>query len=1160
MIHANFVHLHLHTEYSLLDGAIRIDDLVNRAKELKLPAVAITDHGNIFGAYDFFTKATSHGVKPILGCEMYIAPESRFKQSKGENGSDKEPTNYHLLLIVKDEKGYKNLCKLITIANFEGFYYKPRIDKEVLAEHSEGLIGLSACLKGEVASHILKKEYDKAKESGLAYKNIFGSDNFYFEIQENGLPEQKIVNEGLIKLAKEIGVPLVATNDCHYLRKEDYNFHDILLCIQTGKVVKDTNRLKMPVNEFYMKTPEEMIDRFSYMPEAIENTIKIAESCHFEFKNDGYHFPNLGIPEDEIVKTFEEKVYQGFERQIGRLLKECQGRFIREDYENRLKFEIETIKKMGFSGYFLIVHDFIDFARRNGIPVGPGRGSAAGSLVSYCLGITRIDPLRYDLLFERFLNPERASMPDVDVDFSQDRRGEVIDYIVNKYGKEMVAQIITFGSMKARMVIRDVARAMDIPLAEADRIAKMIGDSKTIKEALKAEPALNRIYKEDRRIKELIDYSMALEQFPRHASTHAAGVVIADKPIVEYMPLHKGKEGEALTQFPMKILENFGLIKFDLLGLKTLTMIENALKMIEKNYSVKINLDELTFDDPKVYELFANGDTTGIFQFESTGMKSWLMKLKPTRFEEIIAMNALYRPGPMDLIPDYIERKNGRQKVEYLFPELEEILKETYGIMVYQEQVMQISIKIGGFSKGEADLLRKAMAKKDTEKLAKLGEMFITRATEMGYDRDKVEKLFEQIAKFGSYGFNKSHSAAYAFVAYHTAYIKTYYPEEFFAALLNSEINDPDKFSAHMKECKARGITILPPDINESDMDLTVDKQKRIRFGLSAIKNVGIKAVEEIIKEREERGKFKTFFDFLERIASSKVNKKVIESLIKCGALDSLGGHRGQFLEFYETAIQKVAESRNRKKDFMVSMFGDQQIEEKNDSLPQVEPLNYSQILAFEKETLGIYLSGNPLDEYEEELRQLIDENDTCVKLTDKVDNELVRLAGLITDFQVKRSKSGKKWATAKLDDLTCYAELIFYEDVLNKFENVITTDKPCYVKGNVKIDGNEAKVYVKEVLPLEQAWAKEVKGVMINLPEKVVSKELVQELKNYLKTYRGKKNIPVYLNVSLGDEIAVLMLPRDYWIEPVVSFGRNIGAIFPDCYVKLTKEELSYV
>lgn len=1154
MTHADFVHLHLHTEYSLLDGAIRIDDLILRAKELKMPAVAITDHGNIFGAYHFFQKASNAGLKPILGCEMYIAPESRFKQSKDDN--DGEATNYHLLLIVKDERGYKNLCKLITIANFEGFYYKPRIDKEVLNKYSEGLIGLTACIKGEISSHLLKGRYENAKEAALAYKKIFGEGNFYFEIQENGLPEQKIVNEGLVKLSKEVNVPIVATNDCHYLKKEDFRFHDILLCIQTGKTVKDENRLRMTVNEFYFKTPEEMKERFCYIPEAIENTIKIAESCSFEFKKSGYHFPNLGIGEEEIVKTFESKVYEGFEREINSLIAANGGRYSREHYEERLKFEIETIKKMGFPGYFLIVHDFIAYARNNGIPVGPGRGSAAGSLVSYCLGITRIDPLKYNLLFERFLNPDRATMPDVDVDISQDRRGEVIDYIVGKYGKDMVSQIITFGSMKAKMVVRDVARAMDIPLSEADKIAKMIGDAKTIKDALKAEPQLSKIYEEDKRIRELIDFSMSLEQFPRHASTHAAGVVISDKPLVEYMPLHKGKEGETLTEFPMKVLEEFGLIKFDLLGLKTLTMIEKALKMIEKNYSVKINLDELTFDDPKVFELFANGDTTGIFQFESQGMKNWLIKLKPTKFEEIIAMNALYRPGPMDLIPDFIERKKGKQKVDYIFPELEEILKETYGIIVYQEQVMQISIKIGGFSRGEADKLRKAMAKKVQHELEKLGTEFIARAIQKGYERQKVEKLFDLIAKFGSYGFNKSHSAAYAFIAYHTAYIKAYYPEEFFAALLNTEIGDPDKFVAHIKECKERGIKILPPDVNESDMDFTVDRKKQIRFGLSAIKNVGIKAVEEIIKEREKNGRFESFYDFLERVGGSKVNKKVIESLIKCGALDSLGGHRAQFLEYYDVVLQKINEKKNKKKDFMVSMFEEDKDERKMENLPPVEPFSLSQILAFEKETLGFYLSGHPLEEYEEELKLLIGEHDRCEKISEKGDNELVRLGGIIVDLKVKRSKAGKKWASARFEDLTGSVELIFYEEVLNKYEAHITSDRPCYLKGNLKKDGADIKIYVKEVLPVEQAWAKEVKAVTINIDESFVTKDVLKELKSFIRSYRGYRNVPIFFEVRFNEYSTVITLPPDYWIEPSFVFGKNLKNLFTFCDITLMQED----
>lgn len=1154
MNQGEFVHLHVHTEYSLLDGAIRLDDLVKRASEFNMPAVAITDHGNIFGAYDFFSKAIKTGIKPILGCEMYIAPESRFKQSKSDKNG--EATNYHVLLIVKDSVGYKNLCKLITIANFEGYYYKPRIDKEVLAAHSEGLICLSACLKGEVASHILQDDYDGAKRSALEYKEIFGRENFYFELQENGLAEQKKVNEGLIKLAKEIGVSLVATNDCHYLKKEDYEFHDILLCIQTGKTVRDENRLKFSVNEFYFKSPEEMKNRFFQVPEAIENTLKIAESCSFVFENTGYHFPNLGISDQEVLKTFIEKVYEGFNAKVDRLVKEAGGRFTRKDYESRLEFEIDTIKKMGFAGYFLIVHDFIDFARRKGIPVGPGRGSAAGSLVSYCLGITKIDPLKYNLLFERFLNPERATMPDVDVDFCQDRRGDVIDYLVKKYGKEMVAQIITFGSMKARMVVRDVARAMEIPLVEADRIAKMIGNAKTIKEALELEPQLKKRYEEDPRIKQLIDYSIALEQFPRHASTHAAGIVIADKPLIEYMPLHKGKDGEVLTEFSMKNLESLGLIKFDLLGLKTLTMLEKALEMIKENHGVTIDLDNLPLDDPKVYELFANGDTSGIFQFESTGMKNWLRRLKPTKFEEIIAMNALYRPGPMDLIPDFIERKSGKKPVDYIFPELEDILKETYGVMVYQEQVMQISMVIAGFTRAEADLLRKAMAKKEVTTLEKLREIFIQRAVERGYEKQKVEKLFDQISKFGSYGFNKSHSVAYAFLAYHTAYIKTYYPEEFFAALLNTEIGDPDKFTAHIKECKERGIKILPPDVNESGIDFTVDKNRQIRFGLAAIKNVGIKAVEEIIKEREAHGKFKSFYDFVERVGGAKVNKKVVESLIKCGAFDSFGGHRGQYLEFYDVIIQKINESKNKRPDYMQSIFESKEEARVQENLPDVEPLTMSQILAYERETLGIYLSGHPLEEFEEEVSQLVDERDKCARLEERSDNELVRLCGIITDLKLKRSKLGKKWATARLEDLTGAVEIIIYEEVLSKFDAKFNADEPYYVKGNIRKEDDKPKVVIKEILTLQEAWEKEVKGISVLVEDRFVTEDFLLEFKNLLRTYKGKNVIPLYINVRLNGSEAILAMPREYWIEPTFVFGKNIKTFFPFCSVKIVKEE----
>lgn len=1156
---ADFVHLHLHTEYSLLDGAIRIEDLVKRAKELKMRALAITDHSNIFGSFDFFSLAKKHGVKPILGCEMYIAPESMYKKGINGNGERSEENYFHLVLIVKNDIGYKNLCKLLTAANFEGFYYKPRIDKDILKKHSEGLIGLSACLKGEISHLILKNNQSDAEKTALIYKEIFGEDNFYLEIQENGLPEQKVVNNGLIEISRKYNIPLVATNDCHYLNKEDYAFHDILLCIQTKKTVHEKDRLRMATNEFYLKTPEEMKERFAHVPQAIENTLKIAESCYFDFITDGFHFPDLGIPKDEVEKVFLKEVLEGFESNIDRLVENSNGRFTKKDYEERLDFELSVIKKMGFQGYFLIVSDFIKFARNNEIPVGPGRGSAAGSLVAYCLGITKLDPLKYDLLFERFLNVDRATMPDVDVDFCQDRRGEVIDYIISKYGKDKVAQIITFGSMKARAVIKDVARALEIPYAEADKITKLIPANKTIKEALELEPQLKKMYKESPSIKELIDYSLSLEKLPRHTGIHAAGVVIADKSMDYYMPLHRGENGEVVTQFPMKIIEKMGLIKFDLLGLKTLTMLKDAVRNIKKTHGVEIDLDNLPLDDPKVYELLASGDTTGVFQLESSGMKQLLKKLKPSTFEDIIAAVALYRPGPLGsgMDKEFIARKHGHLKVEYEIPELEEILKDTYGVIVYQEQVMLIATKIADFSKGEADTLRKAMSKKLAEELDKLENDFVERAVKKGYERAKVQKLFDQIKKFGEYGFNKSHSAAYALITYQTAYVKAHYPLEFVAALLTSEITDTDKVVKHINECREKGIEILPPDIHESDETFTVTKDGKIRFGLGAIKNVGMAAIEVIKEEKNKNGKFKNFIDFVERVAGAKVNKKVIESLIKSGALDSLGGHRAQYLEYLDILLQKVTENKTKKKDFMPAMFDLQDSEDKIEKLPEVEKFPMSQILAFEKEVLGFYVSGHPLLEFSSEIKHFIDT--TISSIANRLDNTIISLAGIISSRKETKTKAGKKMGIIRLEDLTGSVEVIFYSDVYEKYRNLISSDEPLYIKGTITTDtdGTTKKIIAKEVLYLREAWGMDVKSVVISTHEENINDDFLEQMRSYLKTYSGKRAVPVILNVITQEGIAVeVAIPKDYWVEPSLAFCKNFPLFFEGSDFKFIKSE----
>ncbi len=1151
---SDFVHLHLHTEYSLLDGAIRIEDAIKKAVEYGMPALAITDHSNIFGSYEFFIKAQDAGIKPILGCEVYVAPESRFKKQQGSEG---EGNYFHLVLLVKDHTGYKNLCRLLTDANFEGYYYKPRVDKEILNKYKEGLIALSACLKGEVSFHLDKGKYSEAKKRALEYKAIFGED-FYLEIQDNGLKAQQIVNEELIKLSKELNIPLVATNDCHYLRKEDAKFHDLLLCIQTQTTVDDPKRLKMESDEFYFKSPEEMRESFSHVPEAIENTVKIADKCYFLFEKTGYHFPSAYGSKEEAEELFVRLVKQGFDEKIDRLLKECEGRFSKKDYEDRLDYEVSIIKKMGFPSYFLIVHDFIKFARDNGIPVGPGRGSAAGSLVAYLLGITSIDPLKYNLLFERFLNPDRTSMPDVDVDFCHDRREEVINYIKNKYGKDMVAQIITFGAMKAKQVIKDVARAMNRSFQETNALTKLIGNAKTIQEALEKEEPFKNIYESSKEIKELIDFSKALEKLPRHTSIHAAGIVIADKPLVEYMPLSRGKsEEERLTQFPMAYIEKMGLIKFDILGIKTLTAIKDTIDRVFQRTGIKIDIDNLDLKDSKVYELLAKGDTTGVFQLESAGMKEILRKLKPTFFEEIIAVNALYRPGPLGsgMVESFILRKHGKEKIEYDLPELKDILSDTYGIVLYQEQVMQIAGKIGGFSKGEADNLRSVISKKKVSEIPKIKEEFIKRSVERGFDKGKVEKLFDKIEKFGEYGFNKSHSAAYAMVAFQTAYLKAYYPAEFIASLMTIEIDSTERIVIYINECKKHGIEVLPPDINESNESFTVTGDREIRFGLTAIKNVGKAAVLDIMEERK-KGRFKDFVDFIKRMSTKKINKAVIESLIKSGAMDSLGGHRGQYLEHYEGLIEKLSGKKN-KKDNMMNIFGNTEEFEEKIELPESAELSKSQILSFEKEVLGFYLSGHPLIEYEDMIKSLSDTTISGIRTFEN--NKNLSLVGIVLSVQEKNiKKTGKKMAILNIEDLTGTIEAVVYSEPYEKYKDLLKRDEPLYFKGVVSKEDNKSKIIVNVVMTMDMSWAKEIRSVKIIANKKSINQQVLKDLKSLISTYKGVSNVPVAIAIKTEDNKEIdILAPKDFWIEPSPSFYSNFKTCFSDMELYFSKKEV---
>ncbi|HSB51596.1 MAG TPA: DNA polymerase III subunit alpha, partial [Dissulfurispiraceae bacterium] len=949
MQHADFVPLHLHTEYSLLDGAIKIDELIDQAVQYKMPAVAVTDHGNIFGAVEFYRKAVKVGIKPIIGCEIYVAPGSRFDKAKVNLDENlPEEAAFHLILLARDKMGYRNLAAMLTNAYLEGFYYKPRIDKDLLEQYSGGLIGLTACLKGEVPYYLHHGNVERAREAALRYKHILGPDNFFIEIQSNGLPEQEEVNRKLIDLAGELHIPVVATNDCHYLRKDDARAHDILLCIQTGKTLKDTKRMRFETEECYFKSPDEMKRAFSEVPEAVHNTVLIAERCNFEFDLDHALLPRFEPPGGAVPDEYLEKIT------MEGLRKRSRGEPPPE-YPARLKMELDVIRKMDYASYFLIVWDFISYARRHDIPVGPGRGSAAGSLVAYALGITELDPIRYHLLFERFLNPERISMPDIDVDFCKDRRQEVINYVANKYGKDHVAQIITFGTMAAKAAIRDVGRVLDIPYAEVDRIAKLVpGNTVNIDDALKLEPQLKELYDNNPTVKELLDIARRLEGLSRHASTHAAGVVIAPEPLVTYTALYKHPAEEVITtQFDMGSVERIGLLKFDFLGLKTLTILENTIRFIRQS-GKEIVLSEIPLDDEVSYRLLGSGESTGIFQLESAGMRDVLVRLQPCRFEDLMALVALYRPGPMAWIDDFIKRKKGETEVTYELPLLQEILEETYGIILYQEQVMMIANKVANFSMGQADLLRRAMGKKKPEEMEKQKESFISGAVANGIPEKKARELFEKMEPFARYGFNKSHSAAYAYIAYQTAYLKAHYPVEFMAANLSADMGDTDRIVKLINECRHMVITILPPDINESEREFTIVGSS-IRFGLEAVKGVGGSALESVIEERQ-KGRFASFDDFLSRVDTRKVNRKVIECLVKAGAFDSLYSQPPRRARAMATSS---LDSPAKGAAAVASLFG-----EPADVAPGGDGWDEDTLLSHEKEALGFYVSGHPLQRY----------------------------------------------------------------------------------------------------------------------------------------------------------------------------------------------------
>ncbi len=1063
----DFVHLHLHTQYSLLDGGIRVDRLFERAKELEFKAIAITDHGNLFGAVRFYQEAKKAQIKPIIGCELYVAPNSRFERRSERGGSD---ASYHLTVLVKNETGYKNLIKLVSLGYLEGFYYKPRVDKELLKEFGSGLIALSGCLKGEIAQALLKDDLERAVRVAKEYLSIFGEDNFFIEIMRLGLEEESKVNAGLIEVSRITGIPLVATNDCHYLFPEDAEAHDVLLCIQTGSKLSDTNRMKMSTDQLYLRSSEEMQTLFADLPEAVGATCEIAERCNFDFDFETTHLPVFTVPNGESVDEYLEKLaWNGLKKRQKN--KELCEDINFEEYEERLKYELSVIKKLGFSSYFLIVWDFVNYAKSSNIPVGPGRGSAAGSLVSYCLGITDVDPLRWGLLFERFLNPDRISMPDIDIDFCMEKRDKVLEYVKKKYGERSVAKIITFGTLSARAVVRDVGRVLGFSPKEVDRIAKMIPQSPSmeIDRALALEPRLKEEMDKNPQVRKLINIARKLEGLCRHASTHAAGIVITPDELTEYIPLYKNeRENEITTQYAKDELEALGLLKMDLLGLKTLTVIDTTLKLIELYKGEKLDLKHLPLNDEKTYHLLQSGATSGVFQLESSGMRDLLRRLKPSRFEDLIALVALYRPGPLGsgMVDDFIERKHGRKPIEYELPELEPILSETYGVILYQEQVMKIAEKIAGFTLSEADTLRKAMGKKKRDIMEKMREKFISGAVERGVNRSVAEELFAKMEKFAEYGFNKSHSAAYAMIAYQTAYLKAHYPVEFMAALISSEINRTEKIYLYIQECKEMGIEVLPPDVNESHVTFRIDGNS-LRFGLAAIKGVGEAAAQAIVKARD-RKPFESFYDFCKRVVGQKVNKKTVEALIKAGAFDSLERNRKALLEVLDEAMDKASREGKKSKGqpLLFDVMGVDVQKDDVFNLPEVEFPSHTELLAMEKEALGFYLSGHPLDTYLDKLKLF----NVCsvTSLDSKEEGEEAIVAGMVVSIKEITTRGGERMAFVNLEDREGRIEVVVFPDVYKESDIILAMGEPVIVRGTISVDvGNDTKKILAQEVAL---------------------------------------------------------------------------------------------
>jgi len=1159
MEHSRFVHLHCHTEYSLLDGANKVDKLFERIKALKQPAVAMTDHGNMFGAVEFYREAMSHGIKPIIGCEIYVAPTSRFEKK----GVDKGPKEYnnHLILLAMNKEGYRNLCKLVSLGYMEGFYYKPRIDKDLLRELNSGLIALSACLQGEVSQALNYGVYEKAKAAAETYATIFG-DRYYIEIQDNKLAEQEKVNRQLVELAKELSIPVVATNDCHYGERADFHAHDVLLCVQTGKTVSDDNRLKIETDELYLKSADEMNQGFDYCPGAVERTLEIADRCNVDIEFGKYHFPNFTPPKEISLDDYlDELAHQGLEQRLEGII----DAELRKSYVERLEYELDVIKRMQFPGYFLVVADFINYAKENGIPVGPGRGSSAGSLVAYALKITDLDPIRHVLLFERFLNPERRSMPDIDVDFCIRGRAQVIQYVKDKYGADRVAQIATFGTLKAKAAIRDVGRALGLSFAETDAIAKLIpapkqGFDYPLTEAMKMEPRLGEMMKNDPRIKTLMDHALRLEGLVRHASTHAAGVVLSNLPLVDHLPLFVDKEGGIVTQYDMSCVEKIGLVKFDFLGLKTLTLIHDCLKLIEITRGETMDVNRLPLDDKKTYRTLCNGNTTGVFQLESTGIREMTVKIRPNCFEDLVAILALYRPGPLDsgMAEEYIKRKHGKEKIKYLHPLLDTILKDTYGVIVYQEQVMQIAQVLGGYTMGDADILRRAMGKKDPQEMAAQRERFVDGARAKKIDEKKATEIFDQMETFARYGFNKSHSAAYALVSYQTAYLKTHYPVEFMASLMTSEMGDTDKVIKNLSECRAKDIEVLAPDVNESRADFTPIGDK-VRFGLAAVKNVGEKAVEVILESRSKDGPFSSLFDFCRRVDMTAVNRRVIESLIKCGAFDATQVSRARMIGALDDAMKTGQSHQRDESSHQIDIFAmlgtpAKGASKPGDVYPQVTEWTSQETLAFEKEALGFYITGHPLDKFDRVLNRIT--SGTISVLKEKAQPGEIKMGGVVSALKLRNTKKGDRYANFNLEDKTGFIEVITWPDTYKRSAELLGADDPIFVKGRLEVGEERMQVIANEVVLLAEAAKNQKNGhangksngngekIHLYVRESEVSADELVRLRDTLLDYPGPATVYLHMLASAHGE-TIIELPEQVRIASSQELTATVERLF---------------